>query len=186
MGGHHKKYFCRRCLNSYTCEIMLMIHKPKCEKYDITIIRTSSEPHLHRKDHFNKNPLYFGIYADLKYAEADNEIDNSSVGNKTTNIYKQNPIFDGYHIDSELDVLKSDYYKSPLRYDNLDWFVNEVKKLKKTAFYFKNNKKDTITTDEDEENIEKIEFLDVLRKTLNLIKFEITFFLLADTGFQLI
>ena len=32
------------------------------------------------------NPLYFRIYADY---EADNEIDVSSIGNRTTNIYKQ-------------------------------------------------------------------------------------------------
>ena len=54
----------------------------------------------------------------------------------------------GYHIVSELeDVLKSDYYKSPLGYDNVDWFVDEVIKLEnKMAFYFKNTKKDIIMT----------------------------------------
>ena len=35
------------------------------------------------KKHFHKNPFYFRIYADF---EADNEKDNSSAGNKTTNI----------------------------------------------------------------------------------------------------
>ena len=50
---------------------MLMIHKPKCENYDKTTIRTSSESHLHWKDHFHQNPLYFRIIADF---EADNEI----------------------------------------------------------------------------------------------------------------
>ena len=74
-GDHHKTFICRRCLNSYTSDNMLMIHKPKCENNDITTIRTSSESHLHWKDHFHKNPLYFRIYADF---EADNEIDNSS------------------------------------------------------------------------------------------------------------
>ena len=33
------------------------------------------------KKHFHKNPLYFRIYADF---EADNEKDNSIIGNKTT------------------------------------------------------------------------------------------------------
>ena len=60
----------------------------------------------------------------------------------------------GYHIVSELeDVLKSDYYKSPLGYNNVDWFVDEVIKLEnKMAFYFKNTMKDIIMTDEDEED----------------------------------
>ena len=54
------------------------------------------------------------------------------------------------------DVLKSDYYKSPLGYDNVDWLVDEVKKLEnKIAFYFKNTKKDIIMTQKDEEDYRK-------------------------------
>ena len=130
---------------------MLKKHKPKCENNDITSIKTSNESYLHWKKHFHKNPLYFRIYADF---EADNEKDNSIIGNKTTNIYKQNPVLNGYHIVSELeDVLKSEYYKSPLGYDNVDWFVNEVIKLEnKMAFYFKNTNKDIVITQEDEED----------------------------------
>ena len=103
------------------------------------------------KKHFPKNPLYFRIYADF---EADNEKDNSSVGNKTTNIYKQNPVLNGYHIVSEIeDVLKSDIYKLPLRCNNVDWFVDEVLKIENTmTFYFKNTDKDIIMTQEDDED----------------------------------
>ena len=129
---------------------MLMIHKPKCEKYDLTTIRTSSESHLHWKDHFHEKPLYFRIYPDV---EAANETDISRMVNRTTNIYKQNPVPNGYHIIFELeDVLESGYYKSPLAYDNVDWFINEVIKLEnKMAFYFRNTKKDIIMTEDDEE-----------------------------------
>ena len=150
LGDHNKKFICRRCLSSYTSENMLIKHKLKCENNEITTIKTSNESHLYWKKHFHKNPLYFRIYADF---EADNEKDDSVVGNKTTNIYKQNPVLNGYHIVSELeDVLKSEYYKSPLGYDNIDWFVDEVIKLEnKMAFYFKNTKKDIIMTDDDEE-----------------------------------
>ena len=89
LGEHNKKFICRRCLISYTSENMLSKHKPKCENNDITTIRTSNESHLFWKKHFHKNPLYFRIYADFK---ADNEKDNSLIGNKTTNFYKQNPV----------------------------------------------------------------------------------------------
>ena len=151
LGDHNKKYICRRCLSSYTSENMLIKHKPKCENNDITSIKTSNKSHLHWEKYFHKNPLYFRIYADF---EANNEEDNTSIGNKTTNIYKQNPILNGYHIVSELeDVLKSDYYKSPLGYDNVDWFVDEIIKLEnKMAFYFKNTNKDIIMTEENEED----------------------------------
>ena len=151
LGDHHKNFICRRCLNSYTSENMLRIHKPKCENNDTTTIRISSESHLHWKNHFHKNPLYFRIYADF---EADNEKDNSIVGNKTTNIYKQNPVLNGYRIVSELeDVLQSGYYKSPFGYDNVDWFVEGVIYLEnKMAFYFKKTKKDIILTEKDEED----------------------------------
>ena len=99
---------------------MLMVHKPKCENRDTTTIRTSMELHLHWKDHFLKNPLFFRIYEDF---EADNEKDNSSIGNKTTNIYKQNPALNGYQLESEFeDVLENGYHKSLLGYNNVDWF----------------------------------------------------------------
>ena len=134
-------------MSSYTSENMLIKHKQKCGKDNITTIKTSPDSHLHWKKHFHKNLLYFRIYADF---EADNEKDNSSIGNKTTNIYKQNPVLNEYRKISELeDVLKSDYYKSPLGYNNVDWFVDEVIKLEnKMAFYFKNTKKDIIMTEE--------------------------------------
>ena len=151
LGDHNKKFICRRCLSSYTSENMLMKHKEKCGDDNITVIKTSNESHLQWKKHFHKNPLYFWIYADF---EADNEKDDSVVGNKTTNIYKQNPVLNGYYIVSELeDVLKSESCKSPLGYDNVDWFVDEVIKLEnKMAFYFKNTKKDIIMTEKDEED----------------------------------
>ena len=51
------------------------------------------------------------------------------------------------------DVLKRDFLKSPLGYENVDWFVNEVKKIEiKMNFYFKNTKKDVIMIKEDVED----------------------------------
>ena len=151
LGDHNKKYICRQCLSSYTSENILIKHKQKCGKDNIATIKSSNESHFQWKNHFHKNPLYFRIYADF---EADNEKDNSIIGNKTTNVFKQNPVLNGCHIVSELDdVLKSDYYKSTLGYNNVDWFVDEVIKLEnKMTFYFKNTKKDIIMTEEDEED----------------------------------
>ena len=63
---------------------MLLKHKQKCGDDNIATIKTSIESHLHWKNPFHKNPLYFRIFADF---EADNEKSNSSIGNKTTNIY---------------------------------------------------------------------------------------------------
>ena len=48
-------------------------------------------------------------------------------------------------------ILESGSYVSPIGYDNVDWFVDEVSKLKqKMKFYFKNTEKDIILTKEDE------------------------------------
>ena len=146
LGDHNKSFVCRCCLNSYTCENALNNHKEKCGDDNICTTKTSNESQFFWKKHFHKNPLYFRIYADF---EADNEKDNSKIGKKTANIYKQNPVLNGlngYHIISELeDVLKSDYHESPLGYDNVDWFVKEVIKLEnKMAVFFKNTKKDII------------------------------------------
>ena len=153
LGDHHKTFICRRCLTSCTSDNMLMLHEPKCENNDITTIRTSPESYNHWKKPFHKNALYFRNFAD---SEADNEKDNSITGNKTTNTYKQNLVLNGLEMVSELeDVLKSGYYESPLGYDNVVWFVNEVVKLEnKLSFYFKNTKKDIIMTEEKEEDFE--------------------------------
>ena len=111
LGDHNKSFVCRRCLNSYTYENALINHKEKCEDDNICTIRTSNESHLYWKKHFHKNPFYFRIYPDF---EAGNEKDDSKIGNKATNIYKQKPVLNGYYIISELeDVLKSGYYESP-------------------------------------------------------------------------
>ena len=93
--------------------------------------------------------LYFRIYAEFR---ADNEIDNSIVGIKITNIYKQYPMLNSCKIIYELDdVLRSGYHKSPLSYTNVNWFVNEVKKLEnRRTFYFKNTKRHIIMTEKNE------------------------------------
>ena len=151
---------------------MLMKHKQKSGDDNITTIKTSSESHIYWKKHFHKNPLFFRIYADF---EADNEFENSSIGNKTTNIYKQNPKLNGYRIVSELeDVLKSGYYKSHLGYNNVDWFVDEVLNLEnKITFSFKNTNKDIIMTKEDQEDVKNNNICRFCEKILNLIKLEI-------------
>ena len=84
MGNHNKKFVCRRCLKSYTNKNALINHKEKCGDDNIGAIRTSSESHLYWKKHFHKNPSYFRIIAVF---EADNQIDGSNIGDKTTNIY---------------------------------------------------------------------------------------------------
>ena len=96
---------------------------------------------------------YFRIYADF---EADNENDNFTIVNKTTNIYKQNPALNGYHIKSELnDNLQSGYCESILGYNSVEWFVNDVMILQnKMFFYFKNTKKDINMTQENKKDFE--------------------------------
>ena len=153
LGDHNKSFVCRRCLTSHTCENALLNHEENCGKDNICTIRTSNESHLYWKKHFHKKILFFRIIADF---EADNEIDGSNIGNKTTNIYKENPVLNSYFIISELeDVLESGYYESPLGYDNVYWFVEEVIKLEnKLDFYFKKTRKDIPMTEEDEEDFD--------------------------------
>ena len=63
-------------------------------------------------------------------------------------------MLNGCHIVSELeDVLKSGYHKSPLGYNNVYWFVDEVINLEnKMAIYFKDTEKDITMTKKDEED----------------------------------
>ena len=95
---------------------------------------------------------------------------NSSVGNKTTKVYKQNPVLNGYEIVSELeDVLKRGYYKSLLGYDNVDWFVDEIMKLeKRIAFFFKKKNKERYLFDGGKrKNLETITFVGFVKEKLS-------------------
>ena len=150
-GKHDCKYVCRKCLNSYTTHNMLIKHRNLCGQNQI--LKTSSNSHIYWKKYFQKNKLYFRIYADF---EADNKKENTNIGDKTTNIYKQEPVCNGYQIVSDLeDVLESGYYKSPLGYENVNWFVDEIIKLEnKMNFCFKNTKKDIIMAEEDKQDFE--------------------------------
>ena len=151
IGKRDCKYVCRKCLNSYTTNIMLVKHKKLCKENQQ--LKTSPNSHIYWKKYFQKYKLYFRIYADF---EADNKKENIKIGDETTNIYKQEPICCGYYIVSELeDVLKSGYHKSPLAHENVNWFVDEINKLEKQMnFWFKNTNKDIIMTEEDKQDFE--------------------------------
>ena len=79
-------------MSSYTSENLLIKNKQKYGKDSISTIKTPNESHIHGKKHFQKNFLCFRIYSEF---EADNEKDNSSIGNKRSNIYKENPLLNG-------------------------------------------------------------------------------------------
>ena len=103
LGKRDSKFVCRRCLTCFTNENVLVKHTERCEQQDITAIRLSKESHLMWKKHFHEIPQYFMIYGDF---ECINKIEDSDIGNKTTNIFRQNPTCNGFHIVSELnDVL---------------------------------------------------------------------------------
>ena len=122
LGDHNKTFLCRQCLSSYISENLRSKQGQKSGEDNITTLGNSNKSHLHWEKQFHKNQLYFRIYADF---QANNEKDKSSKGNKTTNIYKQNPVLNGNHIELEVgDVLKSGYHKSPLGYNIVDWFVD--------------------------------------------------------------
>ena len=113
LGDHHENFICRRRFNSYTNENDSTNHKEKCGHDILCTLRTSSDSHLYWKKLFD-----FRIIADV---EAANEIDDSSLGDKTTNIYKQNPVLNGYYTISELeDVFESGYYEYLLGYNKVD------------------------------------------------------------------
>ena len=136
LGKRDSKFLCRRCLSSFTNENTLLKHKQKCEQQEITSIKTPNESQVYRKKYFHKVEIFVRIYADF---EAENQIDKSNEGDRTTNIFKKNPVCSGYCIVSELnDVLHSGNYNSPLGYNNVDWFVDGVIQLEnKMNLYFK-------------------------------------------------
>ena len=65
-------------MSSHTSENMFMLHGRKSREDNVTTIITSYESHLHWKNHFQRNLIFFRIYADF---EANNEKVNSCIGN---------------------------------------------------------------------------------------------------------
>ena len=130
---------------------MLIKHKNLCQENQK--LKTSPDSHIYWKKNFQKNKLFFRIYADF---EADNKKENINIGGKTTIINKQEPVCNGYYTETELDhILKSGYHKSSLGYENVNWFVDDIVKLEnKKNFWFKNTKKDIIMTEEDQQDFE--------------------------------
>ena len=151
IGKHDCKYICRKCLNSYTTHNMLVKHKKLCQENQQ--LKTSTNSHIYWKKYFQKNKLYFRTYPDF---DADNKKENTNIGDKTTNIYQQEPVCNGYQTVSDSDhVLKSEYHKSPLGYENINWFVDEIVKLEsKMTFWFKNTNEDIIMTEENKQDFE--------------------------------
>ena len=71
----------------------------------MTSNKVSNESLLNWKNRFHKSPLFFRICPDF---EADNEIDTSNIGSKTSNIYKKNHERNGdYKVSALNDVSKS-------------------------------------------------------------------------------
>ena len=63
LGNQNCIFICRICLNSFTCQNMLIKHKENTgQRQEITSIRTSDGSHFFWKNHFYRNSLYFGIY----------------------------------------------------------------------------------------------------------------------------
>ena len=79
LGNHNCNYVCRRSLNSYTGQNVLLKHKEQCDEQGITSLRSSDESHFYWKINFHKNPLYFRIYAGFGAAK---EIDSTQIGKK--------------------------------------------------------------------------------------------------------
>ena len=134
IGNSKCKFICRKCLSCFEYEHALKKYKERCEQQDFTAIRLSIDKHLAWKKHYQKVPL-FTVYADF---ECNNEIDNSTISEKTTNINRQNLYCNRYCIVSDLPEVLASEYKYVFGHDKVDWFVDEIIKLEnKMKLYFK-------------------------------------------------
>ena len=113
--------------------------------------------------------MFFRNIADF---EADNGINVSIIGDKTNNIHKQNLVCNGYFFIPELNVvLHSGFQKSPLGHENLDWFVNEVKKLEnRMNFYLKKIRNNILMTQENEQDYKNKSICRFCEKNIESVK----------------
>ena len=110
-------------MSSYSIQKVLLEHKQRRAKQELTASKTSEESQVFWKKRFHKNPLIFSFYANFR---ADAGIDSFNRRNKTMNLFKLKPVFNGYYKVSELnDYLQRTCYKFSLGSDNEDWFLDE-------------------------------------------------------------
>ena len=97
----------------YINQNVIIKHRQRCSQQEITSIRKSNESHVYwEKKHFHMNPLYFPTYAIF---EADNDFGNCNRVFKTTNVYEENPVCNGYYVVTDLsDVLECGNHESLL------------------------------------------------------------------------
>ena len=53
LGKQVCRYFCKRCLNSYTNQDVLIFQTQKCDQQKITSIKLTNEPHMYWKKTFS-------------------------------------------------------------------------------------------------------------------------------------
>ena len=93
-----------------------MKRNKRCEQQELTNIKFSIESHLHLKNHFLKNPVFFRTFAIF---EAVIEIGISFISQNTNNFHKINPVYIGSYIASEIiDILGNCYSDFPPGYNN--------------------------------------------------------------------
>ena len=91
-------------------------HKDRCEERDFPSTKISIDTNIKWKNHNQKVPSYFKINADFKCI---NEKDNSTIGEKSTNIFKQNPVCSEYYIVSDLPEVLRNEFKSNFGINNV-------------------------------------------------------------------
>ena len=110
----------------------------RCKQQDITAIRLSKESHLIWKKYFHNIPLYFRIYGDFECNNSIAELQH--IGNKTKNVFGQNPNCNGFYIVSALNNVLQSGYCSYFVEINVESFVNEViKKREQDEILFQEN-----------------------------------------------
>ena len=75
-------------MNAFTNQVVLINITQKCRQQENISKRLSTESHLYWKKRFQRNPMYFRFVVDFA---ADNEIDKSNIGFKSTNIFQTKP-----------------------------------------------------------------------------------------------
>ena len=79
LGNHHCNFVCSTRLYSYSIQNVTIKHRQRCDQPEIISIRIPNESHIEWKNHFEKSPINFRIYAGF---EANNENDNSTIVKK--------------------------------------------------------------------------------------------------------
>ena len=150
--NEHKRHFCLRCLNSFTCGKKLTEHKEHCYAHKSVAIKMPEKgSQLYFNQFFRSQPVYFIIYADMESLLEPIQNCAPNPTNSYTNKHeKHKPISFSYYIKCFDESVYESRLKTYTGIDAMEVFIKWIEEDVKAIALIPN--KEMVFTEQDRKN----------------------------------